>query len=120
MERETTPFCNFLFFTRIDTNRRIGAARFILSFIFPRTHPICEERPLEQEVLMSTPATQKNRVSARPKQRRSWRRIATDTQGSVSMEYALIGVLVSLVIIAGLAGIGDALKAFFASVAAGF
>ncbi|TCS64810.1 Flp family type IVb pilin [Varunaivibrio sulfuroxidans] len=43
-----------------------------------------------------------------------------DERGSVSVEYALIAVIISLVVIAGLSGIGTALKTFFSDAAGGF
>jgi pilus assembly protein Flp/PilA len=43
----------------------------------------------------------------------------SDTSGSTAIEYALIGVLVSIVIVTALTTMGTRLSTFFNSVAAG-
>lgn len=47
-------------------------------------------------------------------------RATTDSSGATSIEYALIGALVALVIVGGVTTIGDNLTAIFEAVAAGF
>lgn len=44
----------------------------------------------------------------------------SDERGSIPVEYALIAVIISLAIIAGLSGVGTTLKIFFSDVAGGF
>lgn len=45
-------------------------------------------------------------------------RFLADTRGATSIEYALVGVIISLVVIAGATSIGNTLSGTFVSVAA--